>query len=580
MASLTSNLNIGTTNASSLVKSASSLASQLAEYQDQIHALDYANSAYTDDAFAIYQNYLTGRINTLNSTGTLANASKALTLTKTLESAMHSNISASITRENIDILTGNATNQDKYALIVRQYQRALNNGDLTLAQTLEKQAYDLNQTIQYQAQQSADAAAALARAGNGRTTGTSGVSYQGEVVTNLTNGLKYLNGLAKGASEKQLNKTLQTYAQQAKPQLQALGVNIKTDQPNYFDVVYGVAGAIYNAKVLQAQAENASNPLVAQTYASEAANYLSGATKFDTLAGKLTVQEIQQAQQDPLMFTYDNSTNTYKRDIQSGYQYMTFTNADGTTSQQLVPKYSAFPDTSSGRQAFNKIDFITPQETSMMTKLGLNFGENKSGTTGDGVQATITNNSPEWLKQVAGESGVVNFFTGPDGFVQFKAGTSTGEGSSYYTLMTDTKGLGGLFEHLPDGSIRLAGGDYGFNASAMQLLINKGQQTQYQVKLAEAQAQAKLQLAQQQAHQQLVAQQAARAVAPPAPRPSPVAQRLQPTASPQFPTYNPQGNNVNPQGNTFNPQGGTVNPQNGGTNAGTLHYTSGAGIRL
>lgn len=563
MASLTSNF--GNANASSLLRSARSLQTQIQAYQDDVQALTYANSAYTDSAFASYQDYLSKRINALNSTGSIADATKAITMTKTLEGATHSNISASITRENIQIMAGKANLQDKYSLIVGQYQRAMGIGDLTLAQTLEKQAYDVDQQIQYQGQQAATAAATLARAGNGRTSGTGGVSYQGEVVSNLKAGISYLNGLSKNASEKELNTTLKNYVKEAAPALNALGVHIDATQPNYWDVIHGITGAIYNAQVLKAQAESSSNPLVAKTYATEAANYLNGQTKIQTLAGSLTVQDIMQAQQDPAMFAFDNTTGTYKKSLQTGYQYMNFTNADGTQSSNLVPTYSGMTQ----RSQFNKVFFLSPTQTTQMTKLGLNFSENKNGTTGDGVQVQLSGNSPQWLKQMLGENGLANMFTDQNGFLNFKGAASSGEGSSSFTLAQDDKGLQGVYEHTADGTTHLTGGDYGFNAGAVNLLINKGQQVQQQIQVAKAKAAEQLHIQQSQAQHALEVQRAqnqaalisqqqtaatqARALqqaASPQPR----------TVAPQMPTYNPQGfPTVNPQttinGNQLNQSG-------------------------
>jgi hypothetical protein len=578
MASLLTTPKLGNTGVSSLIKSAQTLSNELNTYTDQVAALTYANSAYTDEAYSQYQTYLQSRIGTLNATGSITDASKALTLTKTLESATHSNISASITRENIQIMAGNATLQDKYNVITDQFQRAQANGDETLAQTLMSQAYSVSQTIQSQAQTAADAAATLAKAGNGTTTGTSGVTYQGEVVTNLKTGLDYLNGLAKNASEKELNATLTAFAKQQAPVLAALGVNIQGNQPNYFDVVYGVAGAMYNASVLKAQAEAPINPLLSQTYATDAANYLNGNTKFQTLGGNLTVQQIQQAQQDPNMFTYDNTTGKYTPDIQSGYQYMNFTDSNGQQTTQLVPQYSNFASTTSGRKAFNQVQFLTPQETTTMTKLGLNFTENASGTTGNGVQFSVTQNTPQWLKAVLGDKGIGNIFTGQDGFVNFKAGASNGQGDSYYTLTSDNKGLAGLYEHQPNGNTQLIGGDYGFNSGAVQLLINAGQQTQYQVQLAQQQTQQKLQMQQQQATQALQVQQVQQQAQAAA---TSQVTRLQPAASPAPPTFNPQ-QTASPQPPTFNPQQ-TVNGNNlnqSGSGGIKLGSSSGPSIRL
>jgi hypothetical protein len=342
-------------------------------------------------------------------------------------------------------------------------------------------------------------------------------------------------------------------------------------------MVAGIAGAIYNHTVLQAQAEAGVNPLLARTYASQAQDMLTGVHTFSTLGGNLTAQQLQQAQQDPQMFAYDNTTGTYKQTQINGYQYMTMTNQDGTTSQQLVPTYSG-QTTAAAR---NKIDFISPVQTGEMTKLGLNFSENttgtNAGTTGDGVQVQLSDSSPQWLQNVLGKGGVANLYTDSNGFMTFKAGGSNGQ-EAYYTLATDGSGLSGLYQHNPDGSTTPMGGDYGFAAQAVQLLINKGQQVQGQLQVEQAQVQAQLK-AQQAAAQQVQMQQAAQQAAlrvhcAPTPAPAPTqAARLQPAAPPTLPTFNPQANNVNPQSNNVSPQGGQVNGFN-------LNQSGSGGIRL
>lgn len=559
---------IGNTSPSSLVRSSSSLATAVANYQDQIQALDFANSAYTDDAFSAYQDYLNGRITNLNSAGGIANASKALTLTKTLESAMHSNVSASIQRENIQVMAGGVSLTDKYNVIASQYQRAVNNGDFTLAQTLESQAYSVSQTIQQQAQQASDASATLAKAA-----ASANVSTQTETITNLKDALTSFAATAKYGSEKELNSDLASYANDpnTQKQLSALGVKISGSQPSYWDVVSGIAGAIYNHQVLAAQAEAPINPLVSRTYAEEAQNYLNGATKFQTLGGSLTALQIQQAQQDPRMFAFNNSTGTYKMTTQVGYQYQSFTDENGQTGKQLVPQYSGMV---SSAQA-NKVYFLTPTETTQMTKLGLDFSANKNGTTGDGVQAQLSSNSPEWLKSLVGQNGIINVYTQGgnntpnNGFLQFKAASSDGKGDSYYTLGTDDKGLSGLYEHTADGSTNFMGGDYGFNAGAVQLLVNQGEQVQQQVVTAQAAAAQALKVQQAQAQQQLQMQQTqAQSLA---------VQRAQQTAALQK-TASPQ-QTVSPQLPTYNPQPATANPQQT-VNGFNLNQSGTGGIKL
>lgn len=545
---------------SSLLRSASSLTNQIQAYQDSLQAYDYANSAYTDESYTAYRDYLNDRIGTLQSSGTVADAMKALTLQRTLESATHNNISASITRENIQIMGGNASKTDKLNLIGQQFTRAMANGDMTLAQSLESQYYSLNQQIQYEAQQAADASATLARAGNGRTSGTTGVTYQGEVVSNLTEALQDFKTIAQNGSEKAVNASLKKYVTDNASTFQALGVDIRTQQPNIWDVVNGIAGAIYNAQVLKAQAEAPNNPLLSRTYALQAQEMLDGTTKFDTPAGKLSMRDLQQAMQDPSMFAYNNTTGKYELTTETGYQYI----ADQNGNKFLAPTYSGMAKKT--QQGGDNVYFLTPTETTTMTKLRLNFDMNKNGTTGNGVRVQASQNTPDWLKSILGENGVANFFTDQQGDLVFKAASADGKGddtgNTFYTLTTDGRGLHGLFEHTLDGKISLAGGDYGFNSAAAQMLINQGQQTQYKI-----QVQQQLQAAE--AKQLELARQAALPQIS-TPRPAPPPQNIvqpprysapQPIIAPQpriqAPTINPQQPApVNLQGGSFNLQGG------------------------
>lgn len=586
---LSSSQQLGNASVSSLIKSANSLETELAAFQDDEAKITYENSAKTSADLQTYTSYLNGRITTLQGTGSVTDATKALNMGQDIVSATHENISADIQRENINLMSqgmgGSAAGyKQKMGVVANEYSRALGIGDDALAQSLMSQYYSLSQSYQNAVQTANDAASTLSSAGS-----SSKVTYEGDVATNLKDFLTSFTGTAKNLSENELNATTAAYAKTAGPTLKALGVNLGSSQPNYWDLVSGVAGAIYNAQVLKAQAESVTNPLLARSDALEAQNYITGASKFNTLAGSLTVQEIQQAQQDPNMFAYDSSSGTFKRTVQSGWQYMTMTNADGTSGKELVPEYSGYV---SSKQA-NQITFLSPTQTIQMSKLGLDFSENVSGksvantsggisgTTGNGVEVQLTSNSPQWLKNTLGQGGVSNIYLGQDGFLQFKGASTSGQGDSIFTIATDNKGLHGLYEQLPDGSTHLAGGDFGFDSGAVNLLMNQAQQQQHVVAVQQAQAQAALQA------QMAAAQQAALRVAPVAPvRATPAAtqaQRLQPTVSPQLPTFNPQGNNVNPQNAGQNNIQTTVNGNNlnqSGSGGIKLGSSSGPTIRL
>lgn len=468
MASLSSSARLGNTSPSSLIRSAQSVASEINTYNDSLAAYQYELSPKTDADLAAYQGYLNGRIDRLQSTGSITDANKALTLTRTLTSATRSNVSSNIQRENINVMAGNGTLQDKYNTIVDQFQRATAIGDLSLAQQLESQAYSVSQSIQYQAQQSATAGAALANANAGGQTG---------IIKNLNDALTQLNNDIKHLGVSDFNKTTTKWVDANRSQLQALGVIIPEGaQPNYFNLVEGIQAAKYNTYVLQAQAYSATNPGAADTAMRNAKNIQYGVDKIPTLGGSLTLQEIQQAAQDPSMFAYDYGSGKYERTTQTGFQYI---------NGQIAPTYSGIV----GSKQANQIFFLNPDQTATLSGLGINFSMNKNGTTGDGVKIQLTENTPSWLKNILGENGVSNAYTDRYGNIQFEGPSTSGQGLTYFSLLT-VGGLHGVYEHSADGSTHLVGGNYGFDQGAANLLVNMGQQKQAQIHLQTQQEQA------------------------------------------------------------------------------------------
>lgn len=464
MPSLSSGLNLGSGSVSSLVRSANTLQNQIATYNDSLQASTYAASAKDDGSYASYKQYLEGRIKVLQGTGSVSDAEKSLSLSNLLRTATNSNISTTILRENIQVMAGNATLTDKYNVVREEFSRAVSIGDMGTAQSLESQAYSISQQIQYQAQQAAAASVSLAKASS-----SAAVSYQGEVVTSLDNGLKELNNAAKNMSEKDFNKYSQDWVKSNSGTFSALGVVLpKGAQPNYWDIVQGVTGAKYTALILQAQAEAPIDTQRATNYATSAQLINEGATQIDTLGGKLTLQELQQAAQDPNMFAYNNTTGKYDKTQVEGYQYITTTASNGKQSKTLAPLYSGIVSGTAASQFY----YLTAKETSQLGKLGFNITAkvNPNGTVGSGITVQATGKSPAWLKSIFGNNGEAQFYN-QDGNLTFKSG------NSFYTLGEDSKGLSGLLQHMPDGTVRGVGGDYGFNAGAVENLINQSQQT-------------------------------------------------------------------------------------------------------
>lgn len=446
MASLLSSGRLGNTSTSSLIKSATSLATQMAVYEDNYQASVYAASAKDDASYGAYSDYLSSRIDVLRSSGSITDASKALSLSNSWRTATNSNISSTIQRENIQVMSGNATLTDKYNVVASEYARAASIGDMATAQSLESQAYSISQSIQYQAQQ-ADAAS--------KTLQEAAVSYQGDVVDSLDNGLKELNSAAKNLSEADFNTYSQQFVKQNADAFQKIGVVLPDGaQPNYFDIVQGIVGAKYNALVLKAQAEAPINAVKAGNYAQDASFLNDGTTTISTLGGNLTLGELKQAASDPTMFAYNQTSGKYERTTQTGYQVV-----DG----QTLPTYSGIVSSKAASQFY----FLSPTETAQLKSLGFNITAklNSDGSVGTGITAQYTGTGPDWVTKVFGKNGEAQFFN-QDGNLTFKVG------SSFLTLGQDEKGLSGFLQHMPDGSIKGVGGAYGFDSRGLVALLS------------------------------------------------------------------------------------------------------------
>lgn len=559
-------LSFGNSSASSLIKSANSAANQIASYNDELASYEYSLSAKTDDDLQKYQDYLNKRIDTLQNTGTITDASKALSLTKTLTGAISTNTSSNIQRENIQIMAGNASLPDKYNVIVSQYQRAVGIGDMALAQSLESQAYSVSQSIQVQAQQSADASAALAKAGASSTAGS-----QEHIATNLTFALKQLSDDIKNTGQKDFNKTVNAWVSANSSTLQALGVALpKGAQPNYFDIVNGVAGAIYNAHMLAYTAELPYNPDTAQGYYNSAIGLASGISTLPTLAGDKTVQEIQQASTNPAQFAYDAASGKFVQTQQSGNVFV--------PGQGVQPTYSGSVQAT----------ILNPQQTAEMTKFGLNFSTSQGGTANNGVKVQATEATPPWLSKVLGKNGVTNAYS-VNGNLQFEGDSNSTNGKAVYTIVTDPSGHHGLYESSAVGD-KLLGGDQGFNdnpashaAQAQGFLSRLGNSIEGAANSifggalglfgGHANASALISAGQSQIQIAAANAAAARAMLAQAPAPLPNISTAPPPPTPQISVPAPSApvtqsvvpRTVNPQTqNTPKLQGGSVNLQGGG----------------
>jgi len=149
---------------SSLLKSAQSTQRKIAEQQDAQVAYDWSLSAKTYGDFITYKEYLDSRRDFYGE-----DASKLLTLDKTITSARKAYTSNEIQRQNINIIEGTGTNESKYQKMVDLFYEAVDNGDYDLAQTLNLQLDNLSVKMQQEqiaAQEAAGRAVASASSNN------------------------------------------------------------------------------------------------------------------------------------------------------------------------------------------------------------------------------------------------------------------------------------------------------------------------------------------------------------------------------------------------------------------------------
>lgn len=144
------------TNLSSLVSSSQAAYARQVALQDQIQAYTFDLSPKSIDDYNNYAKYLSDRVTKIQG----VDPSKALSLQKTMTSANRSFTSAEVGRQSLAVLYGNEGNKQKYGAIKSLMNRAMENGDMNLAQTLENQLARLDVTIQNEATSAANAGAA------------------------------------------------------------------------------------------------------------------------------------------------------------------------------------------------------------------------------------------------------------------------------------------------------------------------------------------------------------------------------------------------------------------------------------
>jgi len=143
---------------SALLKSAASRKAAIQAEQNRIVDMEWSLSAKTADDYNTYVAHYQEIAKSARSTD-------ALTYMNKVTSARKAYISNELQRSSINVLEGNATNDDKLNSLVGFYSQAVDAGDMDLAQSLRLQVDNLYQTIQTQKQASMNLATQAYNAG-------------------------------------------------------------------------------------------------------------------------------------------------------------------------------------------------------------------------------------------------------------------------------------------------------------------------------------------------------------------------------------------------------------------------------
>lgn len=451
---------------SALLSSAASTRDSIANYQDKIMAIDYANSAYTDDAFNTYSDYLNRRINELTTAGGLSNLSKAATLSETLRSATHSNVSATIQRENNQVLFGDAPLQDKADVIASQYERALSIGDMTLAQTLEGQYYSVSQSIQQQQVEAEKAQESLNKA-NENAIKSGYTDAIGQIKSGISDALALIHSgtspeEALGEVSKNLDSTLKTLTGKGLP---------KGSQANIGSILQGYFSAEFAYNQQASQALRPYDPEAADAFAKYDANgNLVGGGAYSIMAnsayinvpglGHINAQDASNFAQSPGLIgvSEKNGQVSFYRNQITGFA----PNGVPISDQNDVLRLA---------QGANSGD-----ELKQLEKLGfVNVTKNKDGT----ISASFSENTDKWigfngkntdlLSNSMGTGHKVTLIPQKNGGFQFL------HNNKVMNIAFDGRGLGGLFETSLNGKNVMnlpVAGQHGFNNKINTLLMN------------------------------------------------------------------------------------------------------------
>jgi superoxide dismutase len=461
---------LGNVGASALVKSAAGIATQIADYNDKVQAIEWGNSSQDDAAFSVYSKYLTDRIAKLQGTGSLSDASKALTMSSTLTSANRSYVSNAIQNTSMNILEGNSTATDKQTQIVSLYQQAVANGDDNLAQNLRSQCDTLNQQIQYDHQTASTAYAANLKADQE-------AQKQGDedAITGIKNSLSNLSFILKSGGQTAISEEGKQYVDSIRAYAKTMGIDI----PEGSSVTNGglITAAINAIGQLTANEADILTAMPGQSVAAQVAtqdvqSIINGQTQFSVGGTSFNYKTAQEYAQNPNQYYAEttghdingNPVQKLTAKAIEGFQY------DNTGA--LQPIYAATKVTSASSDK-NKM----AQANTDLTQAGFTIlGMNPDGTLNVQATANSSNNYFQTALKKYGLSANGNFdvYVTDKGY-QLKTPITSAGNNQLLTIAKDNSGKFGIFSSTatPGSSVaklNSIAGQYGFNQSQNSLV--------------------------------------------------------------------------------------------------------------
>ena len=460
MPSLSAKFNVGSGNVSALIKSATSTANAQASYEDELQSLNFQMNP-GDAQYQQYSNYLQSRINSLQSSSSYADQSKALSLVSKMNAAMKTNTSFNIQNESIQILAGNATDQQKLDYIGTAYQRAASVGDVSLAQSLESQAYNLQQSIAIQQQTSQTAAATQA------TANATAVKAGYENVTKMIDGewnsvlSSFKNGNA-GA----VNQALSSFVKNNAATFKQYGIQIPTGgQLTMASLAQAVMNAKIESYVYEANALGGTSTAEGQAAFQKAQDYQNGVSTIKAPNGQdFNIHEIGQwVAADPRLYSTSTDVTgktTMNMNQITGYQATKVQEGFKIVNGQLVPNYKAeaVPTTSGTVQTGKAGSNLTNK----LQSLGFNI---KNNLEGGQIKVQLTDKTASWMGTKnpnlrPGNEVTLVVTNGGKGF-QFLDSNGVAHGLSF-----DSMGRAGLYSmDANTGKWNAVQGQTGFNAA-------------------------------------------------------------------------------------------------------------------